>query len=66
MLIYEEKGAKAELQNGDLLLTYGDKGAEVSLKVNLEYLLTKAVKKTPNTVDDAIAATFIAALKAIS
>jgi hypothetical protein len=66
MLIYEDKGVKAELSSGDLILTYGDVGSEVSVKVKLEYLLTKAVEQTENKIDDAIAATFISALKAIS
>jgi hypothetical protein len=62
--LYKEGEVTAELKDGDLVITYGGKGAQAIVNVDMGYLLDKLAEAIPGTVDDAIIAVIKAAIKA--
>lgn len=62
--LYQEGEVKAELKDGDLVITYGGKGATAQVNVDMGYLLDKLAEAIPGQIDDAIIAVIKSAIKA--
>lgn len=62
--LYQEGEVKAELKDGDLVITYGGKGATAQVNIQMGYLLDKLAEAIPGQVDDAIIGVIKAAIKA--
>lgn len=62
--LYQEGEVKAELKDGDIVITYGGKGATAQVNVDLGYLLDKLAEAIPGQIDDAVIGVIKAAVKA--
>jgi hypothetical protein len=62
--LYQEGEVKAELKDGQLVFTYGGKGAHALFSVDMGYVLDKIAAAIPGQVDDAIIGVIKAAIKA--
>jgi hypothetical protein len=62
--LYQEGELKAELDNGQIVLTYGGKGATAVVSIDAGYLLDKLAAAIPGSIDDAVIGVVKAAIKA--
>lgn len=62
--LYQEGEVKAELKDGDLVVTYGGKGATAQVNIDMGYLLDKLAEAIPGQIDDAVIGVIKAAIKA--
>lgn len=61
--LYQEGEVKAELKDGDIVITYGGKGATAQVNVDMGYLLDKLAEAIPGQIDDAVISVIKAAIK---
>lgn len=62
--LYQEGEVKAELKDGDLVVSYGGKGASAQVNIDMGYLLDKLAEAIPGQIDDAVIAVLKSAIKA--
>jgi hypothetical protein len=53
-LLWQEGEVKVELLAGDLVVSYGGKGAKGSVALDMGYLLDKLAEAIPGQIDDAV------------
>lgn len=64
IVLYEEGEVKAEIKDGQLVVTHASKGATAQVNVEMGYLLDKLAEKIPGQIDDAIIAVLKSAIGA--
>lgn len=62
--LYQEGEVKAELKDGQIVVTYGGKGATAQINIELGYLLDKLAEAIPGQIDDAVIGVIKAAVQA--
>lgn len=62
VLLWQEGEVKVELKSGDLVVTYGGKGATAQAAVDMGYLLDKLAEAIPGQIDNAVLAVIKSAI----